>query len=915
MMGPENKAREEIDRMLKESGWTIQDYNELNRNASLGVAVREFPLGKNTADYVLFIRGQPIGVVEAKKFGYPLIGVTEQSGKYLTKLAEKFPNAVRRPPFSYETTGIETQFTDRRDPKYRTRKVFAFHKPKSLENLLMEVKTLRAKLQDIPVIDYKNLWSCQIEAIKNLEKSFAENRPRALIQMATGSGKTFTAVTFIYRLLKFANAKRILFLVDRANLGRQALNEFQQYETPNDGRKFTDLYTVKHLQTQTIGEDSVIISTVQRLFSILKGKNEFNEMEEEISEFESKFDNDQINVEYNPNIPIDKFDFIVIDECHRSIYNRWKQVLDYFDAFLIGLTATPSKHTLGFFNNNQVMFYPHERAVADEVNVTYHVYRIQTEITNTGSTIPAQEIIEIRDKMTRKKRYETLDKEYTFGAEQLDKAVIVPDQIRLVITTFKNDLPVIFPDRKLVPKTLIFAKSDSHADDITKIVREVFGEGNEFCQKITYKTTGKKPEDIIRSFRNSINPRIAVTVDMIATGTDIKPLECIIFMRNVHSEIYFDQMKGRGTRTIKNVDLQDVTPDAKVKDHFVIIDAVGVCEHAKTDTYSLNRKTGISFENLMRITAEGNADEDTLKTLAYRLSKFHKQLNEKEMEEITRASGGLTISQIINKILDGADIDKHVEDARKMFNTEEPTNKQIEEAAKKSITEASQIFDLPQLRNTILEIKKQNELIIDEISIDKLIDAGFSEEAERLSKKTIKSFDEFVEKNRNELIALDIIYSMPVKSRKITFRDINDLADAIKKPPYNLTPKLLWSSYKKLDASKVTSNPVTKLTDLISIIKYSIKKEKTLRPFTDTVNEKFTNWLKSQESTGRRFSDEQKEWLKMIKEHIGRSVTITLDDMDLAPFNQKGGRIKFYNTFGDEYEGILEELYEVLIIQ
>ena len=417
-----------------------------------------------------------------------------------------------------------------------------------------------------------------------------------------------------------------MFLVDRSNLGRQALREFQQYQTPDDGRKFTELYNVQHLQSQTIGDNSVVISTIQRLYSMLKGEPELDEENEEFSEYESPQDDTEIEIEYNKNIPIGEFDFIVIDECHRSIYNKWKQVLAYFDSFLIGLTATPSKHTIGFFNNNLVTSYTHQRAVADRVNVGYHINRIKTTISNEGSTIEAGETVDKRDKLTREKRYEKLDEDYTYDASQLDRAVVVPDQIRLVMKTFKENLPEIFPGRTVVPKTLVFAKDDNHAEEITKIIREVFDKGNEFCQKITYKTTGEKPETILKSFRNSPNPRIAVTVDMVATGTDIKPLECIIFMRDVQSQLYFDQMKGRGTRVIKPDDLLAVTPDAKSKDHFVIVDAVGVCDHAMTDTHSLEKKKGVAFEILMQKAAEGSADEKELQSLAYRMSRLDQKL-------------------------------------------------------------------------------------------------------------------------------------------------------------------------------------------------------------------------------------------------------------------------------------------------
>jgi len=915
-MEPEDEARQQIDKMLEASGWILQDYKDLDLGAGFGVAVREYPLSKEASDYALFVDRNPVGVVEAKPKGWTLSGVTNQSEGYIDGLVKKFPHAPRRPQFSYESTGVETIFSDRRDPDYRSRHVFTFHRPEVLAEWLKEPESLRARLKKIPELDYTSLRDCQSQAIRNLEKSFAENKPRALIQMASGSGKTYTAVTSSYRLIKFANAKRILFLVDRSNLGRQALKEFQQYTTPDDGRKFTELYNVQLLQSQTIDPVSkVVISTVQRMYSILSGSKEFDESAEEFSQFGKITDDIPLEVKYNPSIPIDEFDFIIIDECHRSIYNKWKQVLDYFDSFLIGLTATPSKHTIGFFNNNQVMEYTHERAVADGVNVGYNVYRIRTEITEKGGLLQSGEMIEKRDRLSRITSSELLDEDIKYEPNQLDRDVVSVDQIRLVIRTFKEKMPEFFPNRATVPKTLVFAKDDSHAEDITKIIQEEFGKGNEFCQKITYRTTGDKPENLIASFRNSTNPRIAVTVDMIATGTDIKPLECILFMRDVKSKIYFDQMKGRGTRTIPNDDLISVTPDAKSKDHFVIVDAVGVCEHAMTDTHSMNRKKGDSFEKLMQDTAEGRADEDTLESLAYRLSRMNKNIDKQGKDEIAQTAGGMTISQIVNHILDNIDTDRQIAIAKEKFKTDEPTSEQIQQTKKDCILEASKIFDSAKLRQTILDVKKRNEQIIDKISIDQLIDAGFLGEANDYSKKVVENLKDFIEKNRDEITALQILYSKPYKIRELTFKDITDLAMKIQTPPYNLTPEVLWSAYRQLEKDKVKDNPKKMLTDLISIIRHTLGQEEYLVPFGQKVTERFEKWLVGQESSGRKFTTEQKEWLVMIKDQISASMVAKLDDMDYSPFVQKGGRMKLYNLFGDDYEKILEELHEVLISQ
>ena len=605
---PEEGARENIDRQLGVCGWVVQDRKRVDLSASFGVAVREFPLiGGDEADYLLYAEGKAIGVVEAKPEGHTLSGVEIQTDKYGKGLPASLP-AYRRPlPFIYQSTGVETRFTNLHDPDARSREAFAFHRPETLLGWVHADTQLRGRLRSLPPLIEGQLWGVQSRAIRKLESSLARNDPRALIQMATGSGKTFTAVNTSYRLIKFANARRILFLVDRSNLGRQTLKEFQQFVTPDDGRKFTELYNVQHLSGSRIDDVSrICITTIQRLYSMLKGQ-ELDPSLEEQSAFQTgaPLFKQPPPVEYNPAIPIETFDFIVTDECHRSIYDLWRQVLDYFDAFIIGLTATPSKQTIGFFNRNLVMEYTHEQAVADGVNVGFDVYRIRTRITDQGSTVDAKNWVDKRDRLTRAKWYEELDNDLLYASDELDRSVVAKDQIRTVVRTFRDKLfTEIFPGRSDVPKTVIFAKDDSHAEDIVEIVREEFTRGNDFCQKITYRTTGKDPEDLIAEFRNNYNPRIVVTVDMIATGTDIKPLEIVFFMRSVKSRTFFEQMKGRGVRVIGSADFQAVTSDAKAKDHFVIVDAVGVCEACKTDTRPLERTPHIPLEKLLE--AVGN---------------------------------------------------------------------------------------------------------------------------------------------------------------------------------------------------------------------------------------------------------------------------------------------------------------------
>jgi type I restriction enzyme R subunit len=384
-------------------------------------------------------------------------------------------------------------------------------------------------------------------------------------------------------------------------------------------------------------------------------------------------------VVYSPNIPIEFFDFIVIDECHRSIYNVWKQVLDYFDAFLIGLTATPDKRTFGFFHENVVSEYSHEEAVADGVNVNYDIYTIETEVTKKGSRIVAQEYVDKRDKLTRKIRWEQLDEDVQYSARQLDKDIVNPSQIRNVIRAFKEKLPEIFPHRTEIPKTLIFAKTDSHAEDIIQIVREEFGEGNAFCKKVTYQSV-ENPKSVLAQFRNDYYPRIAVTVDMIATGTDVKPLECLLFMRDVKSRNYFEQMKGRGTRILGYDDLKKVTPSAaSAKTHFVIVDAIGVTKSLKTDSRPLERKRTVPMKDLMMGIMMGAQDEDAFTSLASRLVRLDRQITPEEREKATEIAGGLPPGEIAKALLGAYDLDYITERARQdnqLSSQDEPSGEQ-----------------------------------------------------------------------------------------------------------------------------------------------------------------------------------------------------------------------------------------------
>jgi type I restriction enzyme R subunit len=909
---PEQIARDGIDQMLVDAGWVVQSKNKVNIAANKGVAVREYQTDVGPADYVLFVDRKPVGIIEAKREeeGHRLTVVEEQSTEYAKAKLKYLDNDPL--PFVYESTGTVTRFTDYRDPKSRGRSVFSFHKPETIADWIKKEKSLRARLLEIPELDTDGLRRAQINAINNLEYSFKNNRPRALIQMATGAGKTFTAATFIYRLLKHADAKRILFLVDTKNLGEQAEQEFMTFQPNDDNRKFTELYNVQRLTSSYVASDSqVCISTIQRMYAILKGE-ELDENAELDNPNDSTWMQNQINkkqampVEYSADIPIEQFDFIVIDECHRSIYNLWKQVLDYFDAFLIGLTATPDKRTFGFFNENVVSEYTYEESVADGVNVPYDVYTIETEISQNGETIKADWFVDKRDKLTRKERWEQVDEDIEYSSSDLDKKIVNPSQIRNIIKEYKKALKTtIFPNRVdqngdyEVPKTLVFAKTDSHADDIIKIIREEFDEGNDFCKKITYKID-EDPKSILNRFRNSYYPRIAVTVDMIATGTDVKPLEVLLFMRDVKSVNYFEQMKGRGTRTIDKDKLLSVSKTANTKTHFVIVDAVGVVKSKKTDSRPLERKPTVALKDLLGAVTMGVAEEDVFLSLANRLIRLEKQITDKEKDKLLEFSNGKNLKQITKDLLSAYDPDE----------IEKVANNTLD-AQQNLITQAASNFN-GELNEYLDSVRKQYEQIIDRENIDAVTKSEWNTTSVDKAIEVVKDFSEYLEKHKDEIKALSIFYNQPYNRRNITFKMIQDVFDKLQVDKPILAPDYVWEAYKALEEVK-NDCPKDELTALVSLIRRVCGVDKELRAFDKTIEKSFNKWIFKQH-TGKhnRFTAEQIDWLHMLKEHVISSYHIEVEDLDFVPFDAKGGRGKMYQLFGDQMDSIINELNGVL---
>ena len=733
--------------------------------------------------------------------------------------------------------------------------------------------------------------------------------------MATGAGKTYMAITSIYRLLKHADAKRALFLVDTKNLGEQAEQEFMSYVPSDDNRKFTELYNVQRLKSSFVARDSqVCISTIQRMYSLLKDE-ELDEATEEINPAEMVQPKKPMPVVYNEKIPPEFFDFIVIDECHRSIYNLWRQVLEYFDAYLIGLTATPDNRTYGFFRKNVVSEYTHEQAVADGVNVGNEIYVIETEMTQHGGQLKADQQVEKRERLSRRRRWEIQEEDATYTASELDRAVVNPDQIRTVIRTFRDDLPKIFPGRGEVPKTLVFAKTDSHADDIIQTVREEFEEGNEFCKKVTYRTE-EDPKSVLAQFRNDYNPRIAVTVDMIATGTDVKPLECLLFMRDVRSRNYFEQMKGRGTRTLDHDDLRKVTPSAASgKTHYVIVDAVGVTKSLKTDSQPLITKPSVPLKDLAMGVMMGAHDEDTVSSLAGRLARLNRQLDHAEQERIREKAGGIALNHIVGNLLQAIDPDQIEAKARETEQVPdgaEPSQDAREKAQEQLVRDAAKVFN-GELVELIDTIRRDKEQTIDHDNLDTVLRAEWEGDAQENAEAIAKDFRQYLEANRDKIEALTIFYAQPHRRSELTYEMIREVFNKLKSDHPRLAPLRVWQAYSLLDEYK-GSQPANELTALVAVIRRVCGIDAKLSTFSETVRRNFQDWIMTHHSgSGEKFNEEQMDWLRMIRDHIITSFHLDRDDLDMAPFDGKGGMGRMYKLFGNGMDAVIHELNEALV--
>ena len=865
-MKPEEKARAIIVRMFEEAGWKVVDRDKYVPNMT-AVAIREgLMVGNREADYLLFLNGKAVGVLEAKRIETDINSdIVQEQARLYTRSCPKwcqawFPNIPL--PLAYVANSRDLMFYDTRKSNSEFEYCKKIHTPKEVKKLL----GLEDDYVGLPTLNPKGLRACQYEAITELEKSYRNGENRALMVLATGAGKTYTACLAAYRMLAFTPMKRILFLVDRNNLGKQAETEFGTFRLTENGDPFNTIFTVNRLKSSSVPTDSnVVISTIQRLFSLLKG-DEITDNDEDDEEIEDK----EIILPENPNLPSDFFDMIIIDECHRSIYGNWQKVLNYFSkAKLIGLTATPVPETKAFFNNNIIVNYTLEKSIIDGVNVDCRVYRIKTQATENGGAILEG------DKIKRKTCYtgqvETVNNQETknYTREELNRSIVNPAQIKLILETYRD---VVYtemftdPQRKAnmdyLPKTLIFALNENHATNIVEIAKKVFGHNdNRFVQKITYSAGDSN--ELIRQFRNDKDFRIAVTCTLVATGTDIKPLEVVMFMRDLASEPLYIQMKGRGVRTIGDEQLRNVTPNAYSKDCFYLVDAVGVTEHEKSITTPSDGATTklISLKELLEKITHGNVSDDYLRLLASRLSRISHKCEEKDREKF------ISLAHISMM-----DIASNIFDALEQGFLPEYVNVNEPNTARKDLVR--NIANEPDAREFLLIL---NAGFIETLmpGEDMLISKGFSQEEARA---TTSAFEAYCEEHKDEIEALRIIYNN--QGGPLTYAILKDLENKLKYASSKFNTSLLWNSYAIINPQMVkhssTKEEKEALTNIIQLVRYAFHQIERLESLYPSANQRFNLWCGQNQ---RPLTEEQIGVMQQVFSYIASNGYCTITEI------------------------------------
>lgn len=901
-MTPEENARVNIDKMFEEAGWKVVNRDEYSPTIT-AVAIREGLLkGNLETDYFLFINGKAVGILEAKREEVNVDSnmVHEQAELYVRSVPNHYQAYMKPLPLVYVSNGKLLLFKDVRKEDSDYVPLVGMHNPREIVKML----NISDPFAGLPTLQKKGLRNCQYEAITELEKSFRTGQNRALMVLATGAGKTYTACLAAYRMLSYTPMRRILFLVDRNNLGKQADGEFGTFRLTENGDAFNTIFTVDRLKSNVVPSDSnIVISTIQRLFSLLKGEpieDTDEDDEEDISE--------PVILPPNPNLPHDYFDMIIIDECHRSIYGNWRKVLEYFDtARLVGLTATPVPETMAFFNNNRIVNYTLEKSIVDGVNVDCRIYRIKTQATEEGGAIRQGEKIEVQTRYTGEIKAITNKETKTYTKAELNRSIINPSQIKLILSTYRDVVytemftdPQRKPNMDYLPKTLIFALNESHASNIVQIAKEVFYRtDDEFVQKITYSAGDSN--ELIRQFRNNKNFRIAVTCTLVATGTDIKPLEVVMFMRDVESEPLYTQMKGRGVRTIGDEQLRNVTPNAISKDYFYIVDAVGVTEHEKSTPTGIDDgpdSITITLKELLERISHGFIPDSYLKRLAATLARIYNKSDNEQRKEFERLAHNdmKSLSTFIYEVLEKQSLPPFV-------RADEPNNE------RKGLV--SPLANHSEARKYLLILAAGfvNTLMPGE---DTLISKGFSVEE---AKSTTEAFEEYCRVHRDEIEALRILYNN--EGIPITYPMLKDLENKLKIENNRFSSKTLWNSYAlvKTDSVKRTSTKeeADALTNIIQLVRFAYGQTEHLDSCVSTSNQYFNLWV-GHYIRNYNLTERQRELVSQVVNYIACNGSCSIKDIKEDNRERAGQMIHAFGNIQKADEA-LNSLYNFVIFK
>lgn len=886
-MLPEEKAREKIDRQLVNAGWDVVSRNEyVPKSAS---AVKEALMQGNTeSDYLLFVDDKAIAVVEAKREENPL-------GSDVKSQVEDY---ARNPqnwyglwysgmiPLVYMANGRKIYFKNLlTDPDSDYVELREMHSPKKMLQLIHQISEYGA----LPRLEKKGLRECQYNAETKLEQSIKEGNKKNLAVLATGSGKTYLACLTSYRLLNFTPTQRILFLVDRNNLARQTEAAFSQFDRTENQQEMSSLYKINRLKRESDIKADIVISTIQKLFAVLTGKKLTDDSEdaedEKISADEEREPKGIVMLGDDVKLPPDYFQLIIVDECHRSIYGKWKAVLDYFaDATVLGLTATPTPEAYAYFNNNIIEEYTYEESVVDGVNVPSRIYRIETQITEHGGTIKSGSHIHETTRKTGHTASYVAEERVEYGSTQLDRSVVNHDQIRKVLTAYKNAIyGELYPDREerweYIPKTLIFAKDDNHASEIVKGVKDVFKDEFEdsrvpehFVQKITYSSGDSN--GLIRDLRTEKDFRIAVTVTLVATGTDVKPLEVVLFMKDVHSAVLYTQMKGRGCRVISDDKLHEVTPNAITKDCYYIVDAVGVTEHEKVVPHpvSIPGKNGkyLSLEHLLEHLAHNELSDDNLWLLRDYCASINRRYEDNPLF-------GRHLDYFIDNYgFAPRSISANIQDATdKGMLIEHPYIDPSHSNAGRMALIYELISNIP-ARNKLLEMQRGYIVNTDE-DPDELIYAGFSKETAR---SFIDNFEKYLNDNKDSIEALRIIYN--AEDTLITHSMLIELRDRLLSENRQYGIYQIWKNYRTLDNDGNVDEldmkrNVNALTNLIQIVRYAYGKNQKLTSLMSGYAQRFNLYCGQQQRT---LTPDQVEIMRQIAEFVINDGAISIRELN-----------------------------------